>query len=405
MKRLAEKLLTFLRIGRRVETQVPPRPKGRERTDHVILLDGTMSSLDYGQETNIGLIYRLLQSQGSRARVSLYYEAGVQWHAWRHTPDVAFGRGINRQIRRAYGWLASRYRPGDRIFLFGYSRGAYAVRSLAGVIDRVGLVRADCATERNILLAYRYYQSPVERPAQKEFVRRFCHPAAGIEMIGVFDTVKALGMRLPFLWMLTERQHLFHSHALGPSVRNGFHALALDETRSVYEPVMWESRPGAEGRLEQVWFRGTHGDVGGQLSGFTEARPLSNIPLVWMLQGAQETGLPLPPDWRDWFPADPDAPSVGGWRGWGKLFMLRAPRVAGRDPSERLHPAAIGRRRPRALLRPRLRTEAAAQRAAAIARAGGRGRSAALQDDAGGGAGRIDPAIGQPADLGPRHGG
>jgi uncharacterized protein (DUF2235 family) len=112
------------------------------------------------------------------------------------------GAGINRQIRRVYGFLASRYRPGDRIFLFGYSRGAYAVRSLAGVIDRVGLLRAECATERNVEIAYRHYRRGIDGAAQRAFVKRFCHAEAPVEMVGVWDTVKALGFRAPIVWKL-----------------------------------------------------------------------------------------------------------------------------------------------------------------------------------------------------------
>ncbi len=339
MTRLTDKLLRLFRIGRRVETRhaLP----GRGPTDHVILLDGTLSTLSDGNETNVGLIYKLLQSQPSSARLSLYYEAGVQWHMWRHTADVAMGRGINRQIRRAYGWLATRYRPGDRIFLIGYSRGAYAVRSLAGIIDQVGLIKAEHATERNIRLAYRYYQRESESRFEATFRRRFCHEQVGIEMIGVFDTVKALGLRLPFLWMWTEPQHEFHNHALGPVVKHGFHALALNETRAAFDPVLWNTRDGNwNGRIEQMWFRGTHGDVGGQLGGFQPARPLANISLVWMLEKAEGCGLRLPEGWRDLFPADPAAPSVGTTRGWGKVFMLRARRKVGNDPSEARHPTS-----------------------------------------------------------------
>lgn len=334
--RLTEKLFRFLRIGRRVETHSPAR--GRGPVDHVILLDGTLSTLAEGRETNIGLIYGLLHGQPAAAHLSLYYEAGVQWHMWRDTADVAMGRGINRQIRRAYGWLANRYRPGDRIFLFGYSRGAYAVRSLAGLIDQVGLLRSAQATERNVLLAYRYYQ----RGGTSEFIpvfrRKFCHEAVEIEMMGIFDTVKALGVRLPFLWMWTEPQHDFHNHALSPIVRHGFHALAHDENRAAFFPVLWDTSNGDwEGRVEQVWFRGTHGDVGGQLGGAETSRPLANLSLVWMLEKAERFGLSLPPGWRERFPTDADAPSVGTWRGWGKAFLLRARREIGADPSERLH--------------------------------------------------------------------
>jgi uncharacterized protein (DUF2235 family) len=324
------------RFGR---TEQTPRPPVRGRVDHVIIIDGTMSSLEPGWETNAGLTYKLLREvRGSR--MSIRYEAGVQWQAWRSTIDVIEGRGINRQIRRVYGFLASRYRPGDRIFLFGYSRGAYAVRSLAGVIDRVGLLRAEHATERNVEIAYRHYRRGTDGAAHRAFVKRFCHEEAPVEMVGVWDTVKALGFRAPVVWKYTEERHAFHNHALGTGVRRGFHALALHERREVYAPVLWTLPEGWAGEMEQVWFRGTHGDVGGQIAGFEAARPLSNIPLVWMLGKAEACGLELPEGWRARFPCDPDAPSVGSMRGWGKFFVLRRRRVVGTDPSEAIHPTA-----------------------------------------------------------------
>ncbi len=323
--------------------QGPPRTV-RGAVDHVIILDGTMSSLDPGSETNAGLAYKLISEAGRSSRVSVFYEAGVQWRRWGETFDVVEGRGINRQIRRAYGFLASRYRPGDRIFLFGYSRGAYAVRSLAGMIDRVGLLEHQHATERMILQAYRHYEAAQATEPARIFVERYCHGTVEVEMVGVWDTVKALGLRLPLVWQLTEPRHAFHSHELGGAIRRGFHALALDETREAFAPVLWSCPPGFDGHVEQVWFRGTHGDVGGQLGGFEPARPLSNIPLVWMLEKGMACGLPLPDDWRTRFPCDPEAPSVGSWRGWGKLFILRRPRVVGLDPSEWVHGTAEGAR-------------------------------------------------------------
>ena len=336
--RLSERVLGWLGQKFRSGRSEPLRRRGP--LVHVVILDGTMSSLDPGQETHAGLTYKLCREAGPG--VSVFYEAGVQWPSWTRTADVLMGRGINRQIRRAYGWLASRYRPGDTIFLLGYSRGAYAVRSLAGVIDRVGLLRAEHATERNTQTAYRHYEfSPDSRGAQA-FRARFCHPETPIEMIGVWDTVKALGLRLPLVWRLYEARHSFHSPHLGNSIRHGFHALALDETRQVYEPILWECRDDWSGRkVEQVWFPGTHGDVGGQLGGFEDARPLANMSLVWMLEKAETCGLALPADWRARFPCDADAPSVGTWRGWGKLFVLRRARIVGRDRSERLHPSAV----------------------------------------------------------------
>ncbi len=136
-------LFDLLRPGQRSGQSAFARARGQ--VTHVLILDGTMSSLTPGSESNAGLTYRLLSEVGGPS-LSVYYEAGLQWQDWRATPDVMMGRGINRQIRRAYGYLASRYKAGDRIFLLGYSRGAYAVRSLAGLIDTVGLLTSEHAT-------------------------------------------------------------------------------------------------------------------------------------------------------------------------------------------------------------------------------------------------------------------
>jgi uncharacterized protein (DUF2235 family) len=321
--------------------------------DHIIILDGTLSSLRPGFESNAGLMFKLLAQTGRHAARRLYYEEGVQWVDWGQIADVAQGRGINLQIQRAYGFLASHYQPGDRIFLIGYSRGAYAVRSLAGAIDQVGLLRREHATERNVQLAYRHYQLDPGGHAARAFGAAFCHKAVPIEMVGVWDTVKALGMRLPFLWMLTEHEHAFHNHALGHSIKHGFHALALHETRVVFDPVLWTCPPNWAGNIEQVWFRGAHADIGGQIGRFQAARPLANIPLVWMLERAEACGIVLPEGWRAQFPCDPSAPMVGTWRGFGAFFLLRMRRVVGRDPSEGLHPSALLRVK-RWGLRPRI---------------------------------------------------
>ena len=328
-------LLGFFRRTSRSQTTA-----SRDPVSHVILLDGTMSSLDPGSETNVGLIYKLLDEAASGGGIGLYYEAGVQWTDWARTLDVIEGRGINRQIRRAYGWLASRYRPGDSIYLVGYSRGAYAVRSLAGVIDSVGLLRRDCATERMVREAYRHYQLDTDPVRAEIFRRDFCHGETVIEAVAVFDTVKALGFRAPFVWKWEEIKHAFHDHHLGSHVRHGFHARALDESREAFAPVMWTTPADFSGHVEQVWFPGSHGDVGGQLSGHDAARPFTNIPLIWMVDKLEACNLPLPPDWRTRFPTDPDAPRVGTWRGWGKYFLARKKRSVGVDPSEALHPTA-----------------------------------------------------------------
>ncbi len=340
----------------KVQTRSAARPVRGGRVDHVVILDGTMSTLEPGEETNAGLTYRLLCDAPASARLSIMYEAGIQFETWKHSWHVATGVGINRQIRRAYGFLASRYRPGDRIFLMGYSRGgAFAVRSLAGVIDMIGLLKPEHATERNVRDVYRHYECNPEGAAAMRFAELYCHEEAPIEMVGVWDTVKAMGgLCWPLVWRLFEPRHRFHSTHLGPSIRHGYHALALDETRDAFEPLLWSSDGGewGGGRVEQVWFRGTHGDIGGQLGGFHAARPpLANIPLVWMLGKLEgHGGVELPQGWRDRFPpCDVNAPSTGTLRGWGgKMFFYRHKRKVGLDPSERLFKAGRMRAAPQA---------------------------------------------------------
>ena len=343
LSRLNNLLPGWLRA--RLTRSQSPQPRGRGPVAHLIILDGTMSSLSPGFETHAGTTYKLVRETG--AGVSVYYEAGIQLKNWRALPNVIAGRGINRMIRRAYGYLASRYRPGDKIYLMGYSRGAYAVRSLAGVIDLVGLVKAEHATERNIRDVYRHYECNPEGDIAQAFAAAYCHSNVEIELIGVWDTVKSLGITAPILWRLSVKHHAFHNHALGKHVRHGFHALAHDETRVAYKPVMWDGTEACNGqRVEQVWFPGLHGDVGGHLSGYEAARPLANIPLVWMLDKAESCGLPLPAGWKDRFPMDANAPSMGNWRGYGSMFITRRSRIVGQDPSERIHESVEQRSAP-----------------------------------------------------------
>lgn len=305
--------------------------------NQIVLLDGTFASLTQGRRSSIARIHALLSGDYGPlpAPVGLCYEPGQQWEAWRTLPQLAMGAGLETSICEAYAWLARKWRPGNPLFFFGYSRGAFGVRSLAGMIGHVGLLKPAHANHRNIARAWQLYrQGGAGRPQRLD--PALCHDQVPIRMIGVFDSVTALGIRLPLLWMLTEPRFRFHDSHLGAQVEHGVQALALDETRAAFQPLIWDSSH-AQGRVEQMWFRGCHPDIGGQLSGLEYARPLANIPLVWMLSRAEAFGLPLPQGWRDHFPRDATAPSIGSWRNWGKAFLARAPRLAGADASEALH--------------------------------------------------------------------
>lgn len=314
--------------------------KRRPKT-HVIIIDGTQSRLDDDHETNAGLLYKLLDASLDKKEYTVWYDPGIQGHGFWNWVTIASGLGINKTIRRAYGRLASKYRAGDKVFLFGYSRGAYAVRSLAGWINRLGLIERKQATQARIDQAFRHYECESPPEVMQAFCDEFCIPDVQIEMIGVWDTVKALGLPYPLLSRMAPMATEFHNDRIGKEVRFAFHALAIDETRTAYTPVMWDTETGWDGHLEQVWFRGCHADVGGHVWRLPAARPLSNIPLVWMLERAEACGLPLIEGWRKEFPMDANAPAVGNRRGISKFFIFRAPRLIGEYPNENLHPSTL----------------------------------------------------------------
>jgi uncharacterized protein (DUF2235 family) len=310
---------------------------GNRPRNLVFVSDGTLSTLRPGAETNAGLLYRLLEEIGPRPYQQFDYDHGVQGTGWAKWFNAITGMGINLAICQGYGFLASRYRRGDRIYLFGFSRGAYAVRSLAGMIGSVGLLRRSHATERNVRRAFRLYQRDGSNAARADFIARRCHDGIKIEMLGVWDTVKALGLPYPVLSRLGQMATGFHDHTLGHHIERGYHALAIDEDRTAFAPILWQRSAQWEGRLEQAWFPGVHGDVGGDIGSLAEARPLANIPLNWMLLRAARHGLVLPEGWQGRFPENPAAPQVGNRRGIARLFLLRRPRATGGGDGETIH--------------------------------------------------------------------
>lgn len=312
---------------------------------HIFIIDGTFSRLVEGHETNAGLTYRLLEEIGQTVSQSVGYHPGVQGRGWRKWLNAAAGIGINDAMMEGYATLASRYRPGDRIVLMGYSRGAYAVRSLAGWIGRVGLLKAQHAMQRRVLRSFRYYESLRLSPQGQRFSQRYCRRDVHIEMVGVWDTVSALGLPYPLLNRLAPMVTDFHDDRIGDGVRHAYQALAIDETRAAYDPILWQPRADWPGRMRQMWFPGNHGDVGGHVWRRPAARGLSNIPLVWMLGHLAACGVELPYGWHARFPTDPLAPSVGNWRGSAKLFLFRIRRLVQPGASQQIHPSVRTRMR------------------------------------------------------------
>ncbi|MCO4825753.1 MAG: DUF2235 domain-containing protein [Amylibacter sp.] len=321
----------------RSDSDVVPTPPSRKPRTHVLIIDGTQSRLGEDEETNAGLLYKLLKEAHNPEDGSLWYHPGIQGHGFWNWVTIASGWGINQAIFDGYAQLAEKYNAGDKIYLFGFSRGAYAVRSISGMIGTVGLLRCHNATNEKLRFAFRLYESQSNPAARSTFKSIHCHDNPSIEMIGVWDTVKALGLPYPILTYLAPMATEFHSTNISDPVQSGYQALALDEDRTAYRPVIWDVEPGWKGHLEQVWFKGAHADIGGHVWKTPKSRPLSNIPLIWMGENAEKHGLKLPLGWQSRFPTDANAPAVGSRSGIGKFFLLRTPRVQGEKPFEYMH--------------------------------------------------------------------
>ncbi|WP_170295019.1 T6SS phospholipase effector Tle1-like catalytic domain-containing protein [Paracoccus aestuariivivens] len=301
-------------------------------------MDGTFASLKEGKGSSIARIHAMLSGKHGPTvgKVNLYYAPGQQWAAWRTLPLLISGQMLDQNIRDAYGWLARNWRPGNPLFLFGYSRGGIGVCALADMISRIGLLLPEEATDVNILCAWNCYRYAGGIPLAPH--RR--HDHVPIHMIGLLDTVMSLGIHLPFRHFYSDPDFDYSRGRLAPNVAHGVHALALDETRNAFSPILWGG-DGCGQKLEQMWFRGCHADIGGQLDGHEAGRPLANLPLVWMMSRAQEAGLPLPKDWQTNHPCDHRAPALGSWHRWGKAFLNRRPRDVGLGSSEALHPSVV----------------------------------------------------------------
>ena len=233
--------------------------------------------------------------QGGTPQV-VHYHDGVGTNFGQRLSGGAFGAGLFANVRDAYRFLMHNYEPGDRLYFFGFSRGAYTVRSLAGMVRKCGILRRGHEDQEDAAVAnYRGYGEELapDSPAMQAFRRDHAYNAEQeIEMIGVWDTVGAMG--IPNLdgrfRLLDGLDWQFHDVKLSSLVKNAFHALAIHEHRKEFVPTLWEQKEDAKQkgqRLEQVWFTGAHSDVGG---GYAQAG-LSDVALQWMIAKAKECGL------------------------------------------------------------------------------------------------------------------
>ncbi|MBK1718432.1 DUF2235 domain-containing protein [Thiocystis violacea] len=275
----------------------------------VVCADGTWNTPEQETEgvptpTNVVRLFNALASQSVDGSAQLgYYHPGIGSDGSRLGRFLGgtLGVGLGKNIMSAYRWLADQYQPGDRVFLFGFSRGAYTVRSLAGMVALCGLLKTrDLAepaaweqVERIYDRGYRH-REPISRWDQGMAFHSDAHgEPPDVHFLGVWDTVGALGVPdyLEFFNLLDDSsKYTFHDTKLNRKILNARHAVALDENRASFAPTLWSDisdRP----HVKQLWFPGNHGDVGG---GHPETG-LSDGALKWMMDEAQDQGLAFEP--------------------------------------------------------------------------------------------------------------
>ncbi len=266
----------------------------------IVCCDGTWNDTDdQSVDTNVFRIARAIhatQRTGGVMQIVLYLRGvGTSGLRIERLVEGAIGLGVDDNIRSAYMFIAQNYVPGDEIFVFGFSRGAYTARSLAGLIGACGILKRQNLGD--LPDAWKYYRSELPLPRKHSpqdvlsEVKTDTHAGAKIKFLGVWDTVGALGVPGGLFPAGNARQFAFHNTNPCAAMEHGCHALAIDEHRHDFVPTLWTEPAPAGVKIEQVWFAGAHADVGG---GYV-TRALANIPLVWMANKAEADGLVL--DW------------------------------------------------------------------------------------------------------------
>ncbi len=261
----------------------------------VLCCDGTWDSGVNPRVTNIEKIVRAVVSgicpDGVQQMVFSVEGVGAQGYLADRLLGGAFGYGLGRNVVSGYRQLALNYEPGDEVFVFGFSRGAYTARSVVGMIALVGLLTPEALVTDRLSEAEQHYQyfGPDRAQRAARFKAAHCYPEVPIAFLGVFDTVGALGVP-----GFSRRRTRFHDLGLSPSVRCARQALAIDDRRITYEPALWDVPVVQErtGWVEQVWFPGAHSDVGGG----KRSGALSDLALRWMVAEASAQGLVFHPD-------------------------------------------------------------------------------------------------------------
>lgn len=276
----------------------------------IVCLDGTRNEPETGA-TNVARVYDIAIKDG---RQLAYYDPGVGTMGARaavtrtgkrltQIAGLLVGYGVKENVEEAYRFLMDNYQADDQIYIFGFSRGAYTARALAGLLRTVGLLRP--GADNLIPYALKLYTKVGKEEHTKEedrkywapraeFERQFGNPdfpnrfAKQVHFLGSWDTVKSVGW---LNWKAQYQQAHWPFTRKLSNVAHGRHALAIDERRRPYHEYRFDAEELAKGSLREMWFVGVHSDVGGQ---FEEHR-LSDIALKWIVDEAKSVGLFVDP--------------------------------------------------------------------------------------------------------------
>lgn len=266
-----------------------------------VFLDGTWN--EPGDNTNVWRLRSLCSPIANDGMLQLlYYDPGPSGFR-----GGTFGEGVSKNVIQAYEWLIDHYNKGDDIFIFGFSRGAFTARSLAGFITKYGLLKPGAPL--SVPQMFKRYQSASEKTIWKlndEVASGTCGDHSNIErwmvkyarciqikMVGVWDTVGALGIPSFSIPGISRSTFGWHHTGLRVPIEHGFHAMAIDEHRPPFKATLWSARKGIKAAprslasVEQRWFLGAHANVGG---GYTNDL-LGQPPLRWMANKAKGLGL------------------------------------------------------------------------------------------------------------------
>lgn len=318
-----------------------------------IYLDGTWNSVD--SNTNVWRMRALTAAKSNDDKPQLvYYSVGVNG-----VLGGMFGQGLDDNIRLAYEWLIENYNDGDEIFIFGFSRGAYTARALAGLIAIDGILKAGSPIgvaelferyrkgDEETIWKLKEMQSSGEAgkmTEQERWLLKYSQPA-DVKVIGVWDTVGSVGLAAGNIAGISRSQFDYLQTGLRIHILNGYHALAIDEHRKDFAPTLWTVRhpkdpkaviapPRLMSGVEQRWFVGAHANVGG---GY-ETDLLNQAPLRWLMKKAESHGLTFRADVElDGDSVTPPIADSYGKFGYGIYQWITSPyyRPIGADPEER----------------------------------------------------------------------